>query len=1071
MRCKLATLALAAICRADCSASGEVTEACSGHTGEDWFESMLPPGISPHSSLVKCIGATFAGSMFALAGMLIESRKDRREKPISREDLKLPRSTSCASPASSPAKELAGEPQEDAELKRSQSLPASQLGRTTRSSSPKEPEQSPPKARSDESDWRSSSGRLTRTASAPLKKASVPASPLSAVKGISEMQKVERQVKSILNKLTWEKFDKLYADLLTYCTVEDQQTRLETVEVIARDIFKKDRYSSLLPQLVMLAAKIIFHCIDELISIGSAEGLDQLDIYRRKAEEAAGQLRSAWEVLAKGLHALNEDDPDEAMAEAHNATSLFRSEGNAEGEMECLLLLTRALTSINRRKDADKLARDMLAEKKQKADKPSEGRCLLVMAEVNADQRGSKKREEARACSKQALDIFNQLGDERAKAAALLVQSHICIKSKNQDRDKRAAEAIALATEAQRISQELGDVRTEAACLHAIASAHDIMEQHTACMVAADEALDRYLELKDPYAEAFELCCMAQWFINYSRWQLAISHAEDALDILRRAPRPSAPQELRALQLLSQAHEGRGDKTGTKAVQESLKRFQQSNNQSAEAAAMDMLLRAHCEKGEFDKALEAAEKARSAFKAIGDVASEANTSSLIAGLYLKQGLSEEALKEGQNILELVKKSGATKQKSDLMMTIAQAHLEKQEVFQAMDICREMQEHFAERGDVEGEADALLAAGSLHVLQEDLDEARGLAVKAQLILSEEGNASGEGKALRLLAEIYAKQEQHKAAIRAGERSRALLRGEESPTEEASMLFLVAQEAVQLAVIEGARVGSDKPLKRHARDALDKAEKSAKAAMKLCKENASQTGITEILGSSMCSMSQVHMLRSNYQEALSVARNAVQLFSDEGHPRNQASANLLCADAHRAMENYSEAQKCAFEATRCFKEADPVDEKGLEAAQKVLDSLKQHLAPAPRPTYQGPTGGGGLPAQMLAGYEDEEEAPGEARVARSRPSGPALDVKNLRPELVQKKIMEVALALTGAPEDEIQIDTPLMEAGVTSTMAVGLSDELKKDLPGIRLPATLVFDYPSIAAMTELILEGD
>ncbi|CAJ1428368.1 unnamed protein product [Effrenium voratum] len=346
MRCKLATLALAAICRADCSASGEVTEACSGHTGEDWFESMLPPGISPHSSLVKCIGATFAGSMFALAGMLIESRKDRREKPISREDLKLPRSTSCASPASSPAKELAGEPQEDAELKRSQSLPASQLGRTTRSSSPKEPEQSPPKARSDESDWRSSSGRLTRTASAPLKKASVPASPLSAVKDISEMQKVERQVKSILNKLTWEKFDKLYADLLTYCTVEDQQTRLETVEVIARDIFKKatlqhnfielyadlcarldadlkqrgidvnfrrallqqcqesftvhlappqidacleyeEQYETLvkyktkmlgnvkliahLLRLRMLAAKIIFHCIDELISIGSAE--------------------------------------------------------------------------------------------------------------------------------------------------------------------------------------------------------------------------------------------------------------------------------------------------------------------------------------------------------------------------------------------------------------------------------------------------------------------------------------------------------------------------------------------------------------------------------------------------------------------------------------------------------------------------------------------------------------------------------------------------------------------------------------------------------------------------------
>ena len=35
---------------------------------------------------------------------------------------------------------------------------------------------------------------------------------------------------------------------------------------------------------------------------------------------------------------------------------------------------------------------------------------------------------------------------------------------------------------------------------------------------------------------------------------------------------------------------------------------------------MDMLLRAHCEKGEFERALETAERARAAFKAVGDEA-------------------------------------------------------------------------------------------------------------------------------------------------------------------------------------------------------------------------------------------------------------------------------------------------------------------------------------------------------------------------------------------------------------------------------------------------------------------
>eukprot|EP00434_Breviolum_minutum_P028630 symbB.v1.2.025334.t1/scaffold2447.1/size78899/8 len=505
----------------------------------------------------------------------------------------------------------------------------------------------------------------------------------------------------------------------------------------------------------------------------------------------------------------------------------------------------------------------------------------------------------------------------------------------------------------------------------------------------------------------------------------------------------------------SLAHEGRGDQKGVDAVHESLKRFESSNNQSAEAAAMDMLLRSHCDKGEFQAALEIAERARSAFKKIGDEAAEANVASLSAGLHLKLHMPDEALKVGYEILDLVRRSGSTKQKSDLMMTLAQAYLEKQQPDDALDMCTEMQQYFSAKGDVEGEAEALLAAGSLHVLQEDMDQARDKAVKAQLMLSEEGLASGEGRALR-----------------AGERSRALLRGEENPAEEASMLFLVAQESVQLAVLEGARVGSDKPLKKHARDALDKAEKSARTAIKLCTEYEKQTGITEILGSSMCSLSQVHMLRSKYPEALRVADDASNLFKSNGFIRNQGSACMLRADAQRAMEKYREAQSAALEAVNCFKQSDPPDERGLEAAQVVLDALKQHLAPAPTRSAYPAGPGGGLPPQMLQGEMlEEEEETGERRVARPRPTGPALDIKNLHPDLVKKKILEVALSLIGGDEEDIEADTPLMEAGLTSTMAVGLSDELKKDLPGINLPVTLVFDYPSISAMTELILEGD
>jgi hypothetical protein len=73
----------------------------------------------------------------------------------------------------------------------------------------------------------------------------------------------------------------------------------------------------------------------------------------------------------------------------------------------------------------------------------------------------------------------------------------------------------------------------------------------------------------------------------------------------------------------------------------------------------------------------------------------------------------------------------------------------------------------------------------------------------------------------------------------------------------------------------------------------------------------TGITEVLGSSMCSLSQagalgepwgsgawgigrsvqVHMLRSKYPEALKVAEEASQLFKSNGFMRNQVQPGVF------------------------------------------------------------------------------------------------------------------------------------------------------------------------------------
>merc|ERR1719446_1114806 len=92
-----------------------------------------------------------------------------------------------------------------------------------------------------------------------------------------------------------------------------------------------------------------------------------------------------------------------------------------------------------------------------------------------------------------------------------------------------------------------------------------------------------------------------------------------------------------------------------------------------------------------------------------------------------------------------------------------------------------------------------------------------------------------------------------------------------------------------------------------------------------------------------------------------------------------------------------------------------------------------------------------------------------VARKGGGATALDMSGgITVETVSAKIKEVAMGIIGDEED-IEVDTPLMQAGLTSNTAVLLRDEMTTTIPGVNLPPTLMFDYPSISAIAEFIVE--
>merc|ERR1740121_2389779 len=219
----------------------------------------------------------------------------------------------------------------------------------------------------------------------------------------------------------------------------------------------------------------------------------------------------------------------------------------------------------------------------------------------------------------------------------------------------------------------------------------------------------------------------------------------------------------------------------------------------------------------------------------------------------------------------------------------------------------------------------------------------------------------------------------------------------------------------------------------------------------------------------------MLNGKPEEALASSDEAVVLFRDNGCAHSEANALLLSADALRVLRQYRDAGEAAEEALRLFRGLDPPDAKGEEFAQEILDYLdqikrqKQQQAEQMKMMQQQAAGGMMPMMQQQEAFEIPEQAVSLARQERER--GPALDLSSgVDVDTIKTKVLEIASRITGAEDGEIEADTPLMEAGLTSNSAVLMRDELTQELPGVSLPVTLVFDYPSISAMTELIVES-
>jgi len=192
-------------------------------------------GVAPPPSLVKCVGATLAGSAFALLGMLVEGRRGRRDRPSAPKEGHEPDRAATAAKGPSALNASQSPPPH-----RLASARASQAG--IRAGGDATAATTPNAEIARENGTGSGSGNSTGSRapkpSVESKPAPRKALPFRASRGqLTEVERSEREVKSILNKLTRERFDTLYSKLLSCCA--GAAARDEVIDVVAREVFAK----------------------------------------------------------------------------------------------------------------------------------------------------------------------------------------------------------------------------------------------------------------------------------------------------------------------------------------------------------------------------------------------------------------------------------------------------------------------------------------------------------------------------------------------------------------------------------------------------------------------------------------------------------------------------------------------------------------------------------------------------------------------------------------------------------------------------------------------------------------
>lgn len=778
---------------------------------------------------------------------------------------------------------------------------------------------------------------------------------------------------------------------------------------------------------------------------------------------------------------VDEEDVGEALRSGWIALPLFRDIRDAKGEHDTLRAIIHAqrleanLDYRDFSEEAEQLAKESLSEFEVAGDGRGQAAMLLSLAECLCDRRLVKpsELEQANEWLKRALTSFRDVGDNKMEAIALLELAHVfAIRGSPDDVHESTMQSVSLFKAA-------GDEKGEARALHGVAIALAMQRRLPEALERMRESLSTYRKLGDKKHEAFELCVLAELHLEEERPNKALPVAKEALAIFRELEYGRG-WEATSLHAVVRSFMGRQQpEMAVKCARDGLERLRGQTEKRQEIFGYEILsdallndpashpsqaldecrkaqiaaagledrrpelgvahatMWAYCNIGDLNRAVDSMNEARCLARELKDEQEEAVSVYNLAFLYAERGEHKRAVEAAEAARTLFIHAEDKKGEGGALLLVAACFGLQDKTRQAIDNSVLAQDIFIQSGDLRGEHDASLALSNFQLQVEDVQEASTAAEHAVEVAEKYANKRLQAAALRQLARCQL------AADNTSQAERSLLKAKEVAlaAEDRAELTLAQMQLtdVYLALCDDCESPEKSP---H----LERAMRSSAEAVSL----SSRCNVRGLVASARFARAQLlRATQTRAEEASRTAEEAIRWFRKAGDLHGEARTLILQGCIAMDQQKREEAHSFAEEAKSIAVDI------GSAHVEREANSLLKQLEEKPVVTAK-------TTAEVSPQQPAIENTQAEAAQSIEKPAPKGLD-----PTYVKQKVMELTRNLL-ASDDDLEDDSPFMDAGMDSLASVQLMSELAREFQMAMSPS-LVFDYPTINALADHLVE--